>query len=43
MSPRSYRIAPTCRREIFAGKKNVPLPTLGHHLALNVTAVAAGA
>jgi hypothetical protein len=31
------------RHEIFAGNKNVPLPTLDHHLALNAEAVAAGA
>jgi uncharacterized radical SAM superfamily Fe-S cluster-containing enzyme len=31
------------RHEIFAGNKNVPLPTLEHHLALNAEAVAAGA
>src|SRR5262252_1573030 len=31
------------RHEIFAGNKNVPLPTLQHHLALNAEAVAAGA
>jgi 7,8-dihydro-6-hydroxymethylpterin dimethyltransferase len=31
------------RHEIFAGNKNVPLPTTDHHLALNAEAVAAGA
>src|SRR3954468_4707698 len=31
------------RHEIFAGNKNVPLPTVDHHLALNAEAVAAGA
>jgi tetraether lipid synthase len=31
------------RHEIFAGNKNVPLPTLEHKLALNPEAVAAGA
>ena len=31
------------RHEIFAGNKNVPLPTLEHKLALNAEAVAAGA
>ena len=31
------------RHEIFAGNKNVPLPTLDHSLALNAEAVAAGA
>src|SRR3989440_3917582 len=31
------------RHEIFAGNKNVPLPTVEHHLALNAEAVAAGA
>src|SRR6476619_6278057 len=31
------------RHEIFAGNKNVPLPTLEPHLALNAEAVAAGA
>src|SRR6476620_11406625 len=31
------------RHEIFAGNKDVPLPTLDHHLALNAEAVAAGA
>src|SRR5215831_12394017 len=31
------------RHEIFAGNKNVPLPTTDHHLQLNAEAVAAGA